>query len=269
MKFLALFDAHIGWSMLPRDSGGAPIRRPTHNGKAIKTALNFAKWLDPDVVILGGDQSDWGSISHWNSKKPLQQAASDITRDKEATINLLLDPLDKIARRKIWMQGNHERFLFDFVEQVPALKGEVNLEALFHLKERGWEVRNFGEIFTLGKLNFVHGDKISRSSALKNICAKALESYGQRNLRFGHYHTWGAATRTNLFDWRDFHSAVAIPCLASVNPIYLFNQPSQIVNGFAWGEVSKRGNFDDHVVILIDNKFTLLGRTFGPEEETK
>lgn len=158
-KFIALFDLHFGWERgLER---GKWVTRPTHNLPAIRAVMSFAVDFKPDVVVLGGDQLNCGPISHWHKGRPILNEGFRLRTEMDLLDNEVLKPFDRVGR-KIWIGGNHEAWIDQFIEENPGTQGLLEPDIYLDLEKRGWEIYAAGEIARVGKLYFTHGDIVLR-----------------------------------------------------------------------------------------------------------
>ena len=255
--FVALFDIHIGREVVYNISKSTFEERPTHDLKFIKKVFNFISDFKPNYVILGGDQLDFSSISRFNKGSAIDQINEVLTRDYDDLDRYIISPLNQLNSNIIWLQGNHDDRIVDFLKKHPVFTGLiepwsylVNLPAIATMKNRG-------ELFNLGKLWFMHGDNLSCSGDI----AKNAHHY-QRNIRFGHFHTHRAYTIHNPTDSKDVKTCIAVPALCKRAPGYGNKKPNQWLQGFNYGYVSKRGNFQDYVVIDTPEGIRVEGKNY-------
>lgn len=257
-KFLAIFDAHIGHEK--GLEGGRWISRPTFNKKAIKAVVNFAKDFAPDVFILGGDQLNCGPVSHWHHGKPLLDEGFRLKQEMDTLEELILDPFKKVER-KIWHDGNHEQWIYDNVATNPGIEGLIEPKHYLDLERKGYELYSQGEISKLGKLNFCHGDVVLGKGSYQNP-AKTLVLAYRRNIRGGHVHTYSSAIESTAVDAKDYHSGIVVPSLSTKNPFWVKNRPNQFMQGFLFGYSWEDGSFNDTVVIINKDEFTVGGKRY-------
>lgn len=252
-KFVALFDAHVGYE---RD--GSRHRVALHDPKAIGVAMEFIKDFKPDHVILGGDMLDCGAISHHRKGNPGKLESLRLLSDAKECRDLLISPLEKqIDGRLVYHIGNHEEWLNDLQDDWPALEGIVDIRSLLKLDER-WEVINQGKASKLGKLMFVHGDTVKGG---QNPALAAVTNY-ERNIRFGHFHTFQMATKTTPID-ANGHTGIAVPCLSKKGHAYGKGIPNKWMQGFLWGYVGgPDGVFNDYVSVIVNGKAIINGKLY-------
>jgi hypothetical protein len=258
-KFLALFDLHFGFEN--GRIGTSKVVRATHNISLINVVKKFAKDFSPDILILGGDQLNCGPVSHWHKGRPKLTEGFRLKEELDLLDKHILTPFDKIER-KIWIDGNHERFIQDYLEENPALEGLIEPAEYLKLEKRGWECHEVGAIIKLGKLYFTHGDVILGKGSYVNP-AQHLLNQTRVNIRCGHLHTLYAATDFNPIRGNDYHTAIVVPCMCATNCFYMKNKPSRILNGFLYGYIYPNGNFNDYIVITNNNSFVVNGVSYS------
>lgn len=229
---------------------------PLHDMKAFGSAYAFLQDFKPDVLILGGDILDAGVISHHNKNKPGRTEGMRLLRDAEGCRDAIFKPLDQLrAKRKVYLFGNHERFLEDLVDEMPGMEGIVDPVALMDLK--GWEAKPQGSRMNLGKLWFMHGDTLKGGQGM----AKAAVTDGGRSLRFGHYHTYAVAAKSCFLD-ESVHTAICVPCLCSRDPKYGQGKGNSWLQGFNWGYIHPDGTFNDYVTTIHNGKMAANGKVY-------
>ena len=258
LRFAALFDIHVGWDK--RLESGRLVTRPTHNLPAIRTVLRFLEDWQPHAVILGGDQLNCGPISHWNHGKPRLVEGFRLKGELDLLDELVLSPLHKTPT-KYWHTGNHEVWLNDFLDQNPSVEGLIEPEEYLRLVKRGWSIFSEGEVSSIGKLHFVHGDVALRNGRSARPAKKLVEAYN-RSVRAGHLHTYDAYTQSTAIDRQDYHTGIIVPALASISPAYIKNNPNNFMQGFCFGTVFPDGWFSDYVAIINKGKFSWNNKVY-------
>lgn len=252
LKFMGLWDVHWGFERKNRH------KIPIHDPRTLAAVLAFARDFKPDILIWGGDILDCGAISHHNRKKRL--AVEDLRLAEDAAgLAAYMASLRAAAgkvEQEYYLLGNHEDWLKDVVEEYPALEGILGVRQLLGLPP---EVRviDQGGSLQLGKLAFLHGDQLKGG----DYVAKRSGDIYARNIRFGHYHTYQAATRSSPLDQDDVHTAVAVPCLCRRDLAYGEGAPNKWVQGFLWGYLGPK-QFSDQVTIVTKRGFTALGKDY-------
>lgn len=251
-KYVALYDLHFGYERRNRH------RIMLHDEKALGVALAFIRDFKPDTIIFGGDMLDCGAISHHNHGKPGRVEGLRVLADANEMRKTVLEPLEKTKAQLVYIEGNHEKWLDDLMEEEPGLEGILDLTHLLHFGER-WTFIRQGGYFNLGKLTFIHGDQIRGGE----YSAKAAVLAYQRNVRYGHYHTLQSYTATSAVDIKVGRVGQSVPCLCRKDPTYLQGSPTRWVQGFNYGYILPNGNFNDYTPIIVDGKAIIEGTLYG------
>jgi hypothetical protein len=254
-KFLALFDLHFGYEF--GNVKGNRVKRTTHNLDAIKAVKKFAFDFGPDILILGGDQLNCGPVSHWHKGKPRLDEGFRLKDEYTLLNEHILHPFYDVER-KIWLTGNHEQWIEDYINEHPSLEGLLEPKKVLCDLNNNWEYYSQGEIVKIGKLHFTHGDTILGAGKYINP-AQQLVNQTRVNIRCGHLHSFFAATDINPIMSSDYHTGIVVPGMCSTNPFYVKNRPTRFITGFLYGYIWPDGNFNDYVVILNKNKFVING----------
>jgi len=251
-KYVALYDLHFGFERKNRH------KVPLHDLKAINAALDFIRDFKPDTVVLGGDALDCGAISHHNRGKAGRIEGLKLLADAKLFRQEVLSVIEGLAKQFVYITGNHEAWLEDLMEEEPGLEGVLDLSEILSL-DRRWKIIPQGGYHHLGKLTFIHGDQLKSNE----YCAKNAVLAYQRNIRFGHFHTFQAYTMTSACDTDMGRTGVAIPCLCRKDPSYGNSAPNKWVQGFNYGYVWDNGNFNDYTPIIVKGQFFANGKRYG------
>lgn len=248
-RFIATFDLHFGYER----RGGHKV--PLHDLKAWKSVLAFARDFKPNTWIHGGDMLDCGVISHHNHGKPGATEGLKLLADATEGRKTFIEPVEEIVRRGklVYIVGNHEDWLTDLTDQVPALEGLIDLKTILKLDR--WKVVPQGEAYNLGKLTFLHGDQVKGG---EHVAKSAVINY-ERSVRFGHHHTFQAYTKSSALDYKNAKTGIAVPCLCTKTPKYGEGAPNRWVQGFLYGYIREGGLFSDNVAIILDGKCVVNG----------
>jgi hypothetical protein len=252
-RFLALFDAHVGFE----PSQGR--LKALHDSRCLDAVLGFASDFKPHHLILGGDMLDCGPISHHRKGKVGELEGLRLVRDAEILQNYIegLEATTTGTGRRIYHLGNHEDWLAQLTDELPGMTGLLDIKHLVKLPQK-WEVVPQGGVSKLGKLHFLHGDQISSTV---NPAKWAVEAY-EKSVRFGHFHTYSAYSKIAALSDTG-HTGVAVPCLCKKDPNYGGGSPNRWVNGFLYGYVDeKTGHYTDSVVTMVNGKFMALGKKY-------
>lgn len=250
-RFISTFDLHFGYE---RKHGH---KLPLHDPRAWGAVMQFAQDFKPQVWIHGGDMLDCGVISHHNRNKPGRTEGLRLLSDAQEGHKTFIEPVEALRPQKmVYIIGNHEDWLQDLTDEQPGLEGIVDVKELLHLDK--WEVIPQGGLFNLGKLTFVHGDTVSGG---EHVAKNAVISY-ERNIRFGHHHTYQAYTKTSPLAYKYGKTDICVPCLCTKTPKYGEGKPNKWVQGFCYGYVGAKGTYNDFIVTIIDGQFCANGKTY-------
>ena len=251
-KFIAFYDLHYG----TENRGGHKIS--LHDERAMKVALAFAKDFKPDHVILGGDILDCACISHHNHGKPGTTEGMRLIKDAHGLREDFIKPVEALkAKSYTYIIGNHEDWVTDLIEQIPALEGIVNIKTLLKL-DNAWKIIPNGGTHKLGKLYFIHGDQLSGGEHASKAAVIAYE----KSIRFGHFHTYASYTKTSCVNEQLPHTGISVPCLCKRSPAYGGGKPNRWSQGFLYGYITPNGVFSDYIVIITDGKTIINGKQY-------
>lgn len=169
VRFAAIPDCHI----------------PYHDKKALNCALKVLDWYKPEVVVVLGDFLDMAPVSHWLKNKRKTKEGMSLAKDY-AKANEVLDRLLKPwVKEFTYLEGNHEDWINDALEESPEFAGLIELSVGLRFKERragGLKINQFpyGKCWNLGKLWFTHGTYTGVNHAKKHVDAF------ERNIVYGH-----------------------------------------------------------------------------------
>lgn len=256
-RFLALFDAHVGFERRPGES-----LSPLHDARALRAVQKFAEDFRPHDLVLGGDILDCGVISHHNRNKPGKVEGLRLLKDMRLAKELVVEPFEATLAgrntRRLYHIGNHEDWINDLLHKEPGLEDLIDIRVGLGLTA-GWELIPQGGLSRLGKhLYFAHGDQIRGGEHV----AKAAVLNFERSIRFGHHHTFQAYTKTSPVDAELPKTGIAVPCLCRKDPQYIEAKPHRWSQGFLWGYLQDDGTYNDYVSIIINGKFTANGKEF-------
>ena len=222
--------------------------------------MKFAADFKPHTWIHGGDMLDCGVISHHNHGKPGATEGLKLLADATEGRKLFIEPVEKIVGSKgklVYIIGNHEDWLTDLTDQIPSLEGLIDLKTILKLDK--WTIIPQGGVYSLGKLAFVHGDQLKGGEWVTKAAVIAYE----KSIRFGHFHTYSAYSKTSALDYKLGKTGVAVPCLCSKTPKYGEGAPNRWMQGFNFGWVNSDGTFSDYVAIITNGSFIWNGKIYS------
>jgi len=234
------------------------LHYPHHTQRLWDNILRLTADMQPDVFVFGGDNMHMDPFSHWNHdrNKRRQLEGKRVKKEYAGFQSAILDPLEERLGdecRRIFMLGNHEKWVADYTDEHPEVEGYFEVENNLALDR--WELYEYGESAEVGKLHFIHG-----LYCLLHNAAKTVTVY-HRNVVYGHGHTYQAHTEVTPLD-SDAHTAVQIPCACDMNPDYARNKPNAWLQGFAIFHIRAGGNFNLYPVIAVDGHFTAPNGTY-------
>jgi len=200
---------------------------------------------------------DFAAISHHNDRKPGRVEGLTILADAQGLRTDVLQPLERLRGVKLtYIEGNHEDWLNQLVDENPGLRGALDLRTLLKLDK--WNVIRQGGLYTIGKLAFMHGDQIRGGEHV----AKAAVTQYERSVRFGHFHTYQSYTKTSAIDIKQGRTGISVPCLCTKSPGYGKSQANRWMQGFLYGYVFPDGYFTDYVVTITHNRAVINGKVY-------
>lgn len=251
-RFIATFDLHYGHE---RRSGH---KIALHDPKAWAAVMKFAQDFKPHTWIHGGDMLDCGVISHHNHGKPGATEGMKLLADATEGRAVFITPVEQLIGKGqlVYIVGNHEDWLTDLTEQIPSLEGLVDLPTILSLKK--WTIVPQGGAYSIGKLSFIHGDQLKGGESV----AKAAVIAYERSIRFGHFHTYAAYSKTAAIDYKNGKTGISVPCLCTKSPKYGAGAPNKWMQGFNFGWVNDDGTFTDYIPTIINGSFIWNGRRY-------
>ncbi|KKL52757.1 hypothetical protein LCGC14_2282230, partial [marine sediment metagenome] len=121
-----------------------------------RVAKNYIKRNKPDKIVLAGDFAENEPLSHWLLSKKVR-IKSSTHKDECSAIKKELDFLQKHCGQLIYLEGNHENWTLQYLEEHPELEGIIDYPSMLNLDERGVEWVPQHELYWLGKLAVTHG----------------------------------------------------------------------------------------------------------------
>jgi len=222
------------------------IHFPYQDKPAWGLTLEVVKDLKPNLVFLGGDITDFYSVSRYDReperKLTLQQ---DLNYTYEE-----LSKLRKAAGKEaeiIFLEGNHEqrmaKFLHSKAEELSVLEA-LDLKNLLRLDSLKIKWVPNGSRIKIGKLWHLHGNEIAGGGT--NIAKSKFDKLGS-NVIFGHHHKLQSYTKRNYEG--EVCGAWANGCLSDLQPDYAHF--TDWILGFSLIDYGKTGNFNVDQVPII------------------
>lgn len=238
-KIVALFDIHY-----PHNIDLSPV-------------LSFIQDFKPNRIILGGDILDLAYLSHWEASNPGKWEGHQLENDIN-WLSTFIDNLNKDIKpeRIDYILGNHEKWLVDYTDRIPYLKGEFDLAKRIHAKDKNVVITGFNRVLSIGKLNFIHGVYCNELHAKKH-----LQVY-QKNIRTGHTHDHQVFSSASPIN-NHVKNAMSCGCLCNRNAEYAHGKPNKWVNGFYVAYMLETGIFYDYFVPIVNGKFVFNGKIYA------
>lgn len=236
------------------------IHTPKENKALMRNIFRFAKDFQPDIFVLGGDNMNMDAVDHWliDGKKVGALEGKRVKKDYQYFRENIHEPLMEVLPpdcEKVWMLGNHEKWIDLAISKNPNGEGYWAIENNLPLVEDGWLVFDYGELYTVGKLSFMHGEYTNKYNAEKTV-----NVYGT-SIVYGHGHSYQVYTKTTPHNHQS-HSGIQIPCACDLNPHNRLNKPNAWLNGFAVFYVQPNGFWNLYPVIAFDGSFVSPDGTF-------
>jgi UDP-2,3-diacylglucosamine pyrophosphatase LpxH len=164
------------------------VHHPEYDKKTFRAILSFIRQNHVDGLLLGGDALDLSCVSHWNRDLPGNKRKGELKSDLDGFEREILQPLEALLPRgcqKVFLTGNHCRFIEDPTESMPELDGMLDFKKYLRLTERGFKVIPLGGEYKIGDLLCIHCEVVGSGGG--NATKKAVEIYCQ-NILMGHGH---------------------------------------------------------------------------------
>lgn len=239
------------------------IHKPT-----LAALLNFLKREPVDVFIYGGDQHDNACISHHNKSKPMYKPPGAFQRDTAGFWREVMEPVQLYTpnAQHVWIDGNHERFADDLIEEHPEFAGIFDRKKIYKLAENNYTIVPLGHSFKMGRLSFVHGEWLTGiGNQGGTFPAKKLVEITATNTIAGHTHAAQSFTRISPVSQSEKWMGWISPIMGATNPAYIRNRPTAWLNGFTLVEYHPNGNFNTYPIIISAGKFVYGGKEYGKD----
>jgi len=236
---------------------------PLADMKAISVVCQAIEIIKPDGYIDLGDTGEWASVSRFQYKNkkqpPLEVQLPIICKDVEQ-VNEGMDIIDKsLDRAKVkerhFVQGNHEEWLNNFVEEHPYLAKDFLVPNALKLKERGYKFHKLGKMLKIGKLNFYHGHHYASVHHARNHLIRL-----GGNVMYGHHHDIQQSSVTHIDGVKSAWSIGCLKDMGSEANGWLGNRQHNWQHAFAIVDFYHSGFFTVHVVQIVNGRTSLWGQ---------
>ena len=214
---------------------------PYHSTIALNAAVNYAKKMKPDAILLNGDSADFYTISRWetNPKK------RDLKGELEAQIAYTEWIANQFPKaRKVRKKGNHcerwDSWLWNKAPEICDME-RMQLETWLDYPKHGFEMVGDKRPVMCGKLPVFHGHELGRSGISNPVNpARGAFLRTHHSVLVGHSHQTSGHADTNL--WHEETFVWSTGCLCDLTPEYA--RVNRWNYGFAIVDVSEDGGFD-------------------------
>jgi hypothetical protein len=242
------------------------IHSPKFHKPTRSILFQMLEHYEPQIkgFIFGGDQFDNQEISHHTRGKPRLRNESTYKKNTELFDREILKPIEQRLSsdcQKIWIQGNHDYWEDQLVDEHPELEGTIERRHLLNLESRGWQFIECGKHFTKGKLKVIHGEQLAGigNQVPGNAAKKALEIYCS-NVLFHHFHKPAQDTKILPHNHTQKWMSWCSPIAGETQAAFLRNRATGWLNGFNVIEYREGGLFNLFPVIVINGAASYGGR---------
>ena len=214
---------------------------------AYRLVKRFIRAFKPDVLIHGGDLSDWEFLAKFNKEK-LRLLADKTYRKEYDLIQRELDFYQKYCKGVHILLGNHDMRVYDAIDCFPSLEGLVEFENQLDLGD----IKIYSQLeqpIKFGKLGVLHGWYHT-----KHHTDKHLEEYSG-NLLYGHMHKHQLSAKILYGQGGLEIEAQSIACLCDKQPDWYKGRPSHWQHQFAVIYWFANGDFQVFPINIIRNRF--------------
>lgn len=217
---------------------------------AVEGYMASQKW---DEMVYLGDVMDFNCISSHNKNNLRAVEGSSLAEDYDYVNGKfqLHRSIVGFNTKITYLEGNHEFRLERFIDANPRLKGMVEVEHALDLKRRkiNW-VRSWskGEVYRIGKANFIHGIYTTEHHAKAHVMA-----YGE-NIFYGHMHDLQQFSFTRKGDNKTI-TAHSLGCLCDYNQKYLHGRPTKWQQAVTTFNIFEDGFFTYYVTPIFKHRF--------------
>lgn len=240
------------------------IHFPLQDQPAISCTLKAMRLVKPNIFICLGDIGEWSSVSRWRYKRrkrpPLEYIMPDVDAEIDA-VNIGIDQFDSVlddigCNERYMLEGNHDDWLNQFVEEHPYLAKEYSFKNAVRLKDRGYKYHPYGKYLKIGKLYFYHG---GHYTTINHSRQHALNL--GKSVVYGHLHD---VQRSSVTHVDGTHAGFSLGCLKDMSReanIWLKGRCNNWSHAFAIVDWFEDGNFRIDVVDISKGRTFVWGRS--------
>lgn len=231
---------------------------PYENTRALLALFKYIEESRPDIIVLGGDIVDLDLLHNKASRRELE--GKRLIRDFDYGYRRLKQIRDLVPDANIYaLEGNHDERMERYIDDHPETEGILEVRNMLKLDELGivwvpsWRT---GEILTIGKANFIHGQYLN-----KNHASTTVDNYGC-NMFYGHCHDVQSFSKILHGDDSTL-IAQSCGCMCRYDMPYLQGRPTKWQNAFLNMYIKPNGFFNHQVVSIFNGKFVVEGTEYG------
>lgn len=241
------------------------VQYPYHDSLALAKLIKVAKDHQPDQIVQIGDGIDFPTVSRW---------AKDTALEYEQTLQDHIDgfrkdvlvPLREAAPAAdlVWLEGNHDLRMKDFVKKYAAPLGNLralDMPNLFELDEVDWRYQR-GPLRIATNVLAIHGHESGGYCASASAWdAKFAKRYGSnQSFVFGHTHQPFLLTRSYGYDGKvtPRFTMNAGSIMDPVAATYVKDGAVSWVMSFAWLTDDGKRVYPE-LVTMVDRGFIFRG----------
>lgn len=210
-----------------------------------------------------GDFMDFDMISRFTVDVLRHLEGKRILKDYDIANSVLDEQQEALGKncKYVLLQGNHDYRVEVLIDKMPQFEGMLEVEKNLRLAERGIEwvpSWSTGKLYTVGKLNFMHGDYIGKYHA-----SKMIDVYGV-NLVYGHSHDHQVYEKTTKDDTYP-KMAMSLGHIADPTKLkYTRGRPNNWSQLIGIAEILPNGNFTLLPIRIINHQFSFGGTVYKP-----
>lgn len=236
---------------------------PYHDKRAIKALENFVKEQEPDVVIFGGDNVDFYSISSFD-KDP--ERIYGLQEELISAISFM-SKIKKLAGKDTdlhFLEGNHEFRMAKYLMRHPELASldALRVPELLRLGQMGISYTPYDKGLMIDGFLFKHGTRANMYAAKSEVELEGVSGMS------GHVHRIMRHSKTDRHGSHTWHTTGHLSDPAQIE--YMKQQTPNWQQGFGVVEFNKRnGTHEVYQPVIKDGKFMFQGKIYKPTRNNK
>ena len=233
---------------------------PIHDPWTLVPILEYATTQWWDYCVQLGDFMDFNCISSFNDNTPRRKMGETLRHDY-ACGNEVLDDIIVAVRAKnpacevVILEGNHDERIERYIDKNPELEGIMEPPLMLDFERRGvrW-VRSWsrGEVYSIGKADFVHGLYHNIHHAKKTALAFGGPVF------YAHVHDIQAYSEVLRGDNKTI-MAQSMGCLCTLDQPYMRGKPNRWQQAFGVFHFYDDGYFQPMTIPIFKHRFVGIG----------